>query len=210
MRSRRENGVTHSPGAIHSLGVSVRGRRSVRPVRDGNRLEPRVRADRPQQVADVVPHGLGAEVQLLGDLPRRPSAFQQLQHFGLARGEVELRMRVRFLEDVRDLPEHADDVLSVEDRHGRYLDANAAAFAVDDHRGRVGGRSPTDDLPHEQFASPPRVLGCYDRRELSADDVTDNPTSRRIDPPHDAVCVNQVTRHIDVLERFLEIQRVQR
>ena len=47
------------------------GRRNlVRPVRDGDRLQPRVGAGCAQHVPDVVAHGLRAQVQLLGDLRR--------------------------------------------------------------------------------------------------------------------------------------------
>ena len=61
-------------------------------------------------------------------------------------------MLVRFLDDVRDLAEHADDVLAVVDRHGCDLDADPTTLAVDDHRGRIGRRRSPDDLPREELA----------------------------------------------------------
>ena len=59
---RLETAVDVRPFHVEIPDEQVRGRRSVGAVRDGNRLEPRMRPHRPQQVADVVPHGFGAEV----------------------------------------------------------------------------------------------------------------------------------------------------
>ena len=50
---------------------------------DRDRLEPRVDAERAQQVANVVPYGLSAQVELLRDLRRRPSLLEQAQDLGL-------------------------------------------------------------------------------------------------------------------------------
>jgi hypothetical protein len=51
-------------------------RRSVRPVCNRDRLESRVCADRFHDVANVVAHRLGAQVELLGDLGRRPTPLE--------------------------------------------------------------------------------------------------------------------------------------
>jgi hypothetical protein len=60
-----------------------------------DRLEPRVHAQVLEQATDVVPDGLDAEVQLVGDLLRRPAPLEQREHLGLPRGEMELRVLVR-------------------------------------------------------------------------------------------------------------------
>jgi hypothetical protein len=120
-------------------------------------------------------------MQLLGDLLRRAPAFEELEHLGLARREIEVWMRMRFLDHVRHLPENPDDVLSVEDRYRRDLDAHAISLAVDDRDAGVRRRRPADDLSGEELTSSPRVLGRDDRSELAPGDVTDDPASRRID-----------------------------
>src|SRR5262249_18933169 len=111
-------------------------------------------------------------MQLAGDLLGRPPWFGAVEHFGLARGELEVWMGMRFLDHVRDLPEDPDDVLAVEDRHGGDLDADTTAVAVHDHPPGVGRGRPADDLPCEELAGAARVLGCDDRREAAADGVT--------------------------------------
>src|SRR5204863_4618101 len=124
--------------------------------------------------------------------------------------ELEVRMRVRFLDDVRDLSEYPDHVLSVVNGHRRDLDSNTSPLGVDDRDAGIGRRRPADDLPREQLAGPPRVLGCDDRGELSARDVTDNPARRGIDPADDAIHVDPIARHVDVLEDVFEVHRGQR
>ncbi len=70
-------------------------------------------AEGAEQVPDVVADRLGAQMELVGYLARRPAALEQLQHLVLPRREVELRMGVRLLDEIRDLAEDADDVLPV-------------------------------------------------------------------------------------------------
>ena len=53
-------------------------------------------------------------------------------------------MRERCLDEVGDLSEHADDVLTATQGHGADLDRHAAAVRVDEREARVGdGSVPT-------------------------------------------------------------------
>ena len=89
----------------------------MRLVRDRDGLESRVGSDRAKQVADVIAHGLGTELELVGDLPRRAAALEELEDLRLTRCQVELGMFVGLLDDVRDLPEDPNDVVTVDERH---------------------------------------------------------------------------------------------
>ena len=63
---------------------------------DRDSLEPRVRVERSQDVADVVPDGLGAEVERTGDLLGRAAVLQKLQHLGLPRRKAWVGRQRRF------------------------------------------------------------------------------------------------------------------
>ena len=76
--------------------------------RDG--FEPGVDAERPQQVANMIPHCLGAQVELLRDLLGRAASLEQTQNLGLAWREMRWKRIVGLLLDVRHLPEDADRV----------------------------------------------------------------------------------------------------
>src|SRR4029079_9364483 len=98
------------------------------PARHGHRLEPGVRPHRVEQVADVVADGLSAEVQILSDLRGRTPSLELAQDLGLAGSEAEIRVGLRFLDQVRHLAEDADHVVAPGQRHGADLDGDAAAL----------------------------------------------------------------------------------
>jgi hypothetical protein len=98
---------------------------------------------------DVVAHGLGAQVQLLGHLRGRLAALEELEHLTLARGQVQVRMCVRLFDHVGDLSEHADDVLAAKHRHRADLDAHPASVRVDDRDARVCDPFTADHLARE-------------------------------------------------------------
>ena len=78
--------------------------------RDG--LEPRVDAERAEQAADVVPHGLRLEVELGGDLGGRAAVLEQAEHLRLARREVRVQRRRRLVGALDDLAEDADHAIA--------------------------------------------------------------------------------------------------
>src|SRR5207247_1394965 len=79
--------------------------------RQGDRLEARVHAECSEDVADVVPHGLDAEMELGRDLVRRASLLEQPQDLGLTGRQVRMLRGWRLVDlDVDDLSEHPDHV----------------------------------------------------------------------------------------------------
>src|SRR5262245_31651850 len=54
----------------------------------GDGFESGVDAERSKETADVVPDGLGAQVELRGDLLRRAALLQEPKHLHLTRGEI--------------------------------------------------------------------------------------------------------------------------
>ena len=58
--------------------------------RQGNGLDARVDAERPEQMADVVSNRLEAQVKLAGDLVGRVAPLEETEHLGLPRGEVRM------------------------------------------------------------------------------------------------------------------------
>jgi hypothetical protein len=63
-------------------------------------LEPRVSSDGAEQVPNVVADRLGAQLKLLGDLPRRATALEKFEDFRLPRCELKVRMYVKLLDEV--------------------------------------------------------------------------------------------------------------
>jgi hypothetical protein len=51
-------------------------------------------------MADVIANRLSAQMQLFGDLPCRTAALEEPKHLRLFRREVQLRVCVRFLDQV--------------------------------------------------------------------------------------------------------------
>jgi len=99
-----------------------------------NSLQPRVDAERAQQVAHVIPYGLLAQMQLFGNLRGRPPVFQQVQHLGLTRSQV--RVPVGPIGDslpVRHLAEDTDDVTAPHEAHGADFAFESRALGVDEH-----------------------------------------------------------------------------
>ena len=98
---------------------------------DGDRLEAGVDVERPEHRADVVAHGLDAEVELLGDLLGRATVFEEPQHLRLARRQVRVRGRHDLLLDVDQLSEHADDAMPLVEAHGAHFDRDAVAVLLE-------------------------------------------------------------------------------
>ena len=94
-------------------------------------------------------------------------------------------MCMRRLDEVRDLPEDADDVLAAQQRHRTDLDLDPLAAGVDEREAGVGDRRRPDDLAGEVLPRAPRVLRCDDGGELSPLDIADDPLRGRVDPADD-------------------------
>jgi len=170
-------------------------------VSEGDGLEPRVRPDGLEQMADVVPDGLSAQVEFLRDLRRRAPALEQAKDFGLAWREVELRVRLRFLDQVGDLTEDAHDAIAAGERDGTDLDRHPLTLVADEHYRAVRRISAAKQLAREHLAGASVFLGSDDRRELTPFDVPDETTGGAVHPADHARRVDQVARDIDVLER---------
>ena len=65
-----------------------------------------------------------------------------------------LGMRVRLLQHVGDLPEHADDVVTAPKGHRADLHREVCALGVDNHQGCVGDLAVADDLARETSPQP--------------------------------------------------------
>jgi hypothetical protein len=72
----------------------------MRAMCDRDRLQPRVSPDGAQEESYVVAHRFRAELQLFGNLACRTAAFEKLEHLRLPWREVQVRMRVRLLDQV--------------------------------------------------------------------------------------------------------------
>ena len=121
-------------------------------------------------------------------------------------------MRVRLLQHVRDLAEHADHVLALPQGHRADLHPDSTAVGVhDDHR-RVGHLCIAEDLAGEQFPGAAGVLGCDDRRELAADLIADHLSGGLVHPADDSGPVDHVARHVHVLQHTFDVgsHRLQR
>jgi len=104
--------------------------------RDG--LEPCVDAERSQQVANVIPHRLGTQVQLLRDLLGRAAPLEQTQNLGLAWREMRRKRIVGLLFNVGDLSEDADEPMPVHQYAGADVDLDATTVSIDEDHLRIG------------------------------------------------------------------------
>jgi hypothetical protein len=157
----------------------------------------------------VVADGLGAEVQLLCDLPRRASSLEQPQHLALARGQLQVGMLVRLLHDLRDLLEDADHVLTVDERHRAHLDRDSVALKTEYDNAGVGYPRRADDLPREQLACAECLLRRDDGRELPPAHVPDEVPAGRVHPADHTGRVDDVARHVHMLEHVVELHRLE-
>src|SRR6202795_1624074 len=181
------------------------GRDEVLPPPHRDRLEPGVDVERLQDVADVVPHSLGAEVKLAGDLFGRAALLQEAQHLGLPRRQVRVGRRRRLvLLDVQDLSEDADHPPAALERNRADLDGQPFAIRVDDHHLVVRAGPRADEVPGEDLPRPARFLGRHDGGELAAANVSDALPRGRIQPADDPVGIDHVGGYADPLNGVLD------
>jgi hypothetical protein len=85
----------------------------------------------------MVPHRLGAQLELLGDLMGRMPVLEVVKHFGLTRRQRGVGGgRVDRL--VQNLAEDADHTVAAHERHRAHIDRHALAMRVDEHDLGVG------------------------------------------------------------------------
>ena len=97
-----------------------------------DRLEPRVHAERSQEMPDVVSHRLLAEMELTCDLRRRTAVLEQTENLRLTRREMRMRHRARLFRPLRDLTEHTDNPVATPQLDGADLDVEPIAIDVDE------------------------------------------------------------------------------
>jgi hypothetical protein len=172
--------------------------------RDG--FEPRMHAESPQQVADVVPDGFRAQMELLRDLAGGVTFLEEAQDFRLAGCQMrrEVLVCVLFL-DIGQLSEHADETVALHQGHGADVDADTAAVRAEKNDMRIRHLLGAGDLPREMLARSAGVLRRYDRRELPAADVADEAARCRIDPADDTRRVDDVARNADTLKCSFDV-----
>ena len=170
----------------------------------GDGFESSVDAEGLQETADVVPDGLGAQVELGGDLLRRVALLQKTKHLDLTGGEMRVWRRGRVVGASLEQPEDADHPFTILQRHRADLHGHPRAGGRHEDAGRVCGLRAVH-LPGEQLAGALPVLGRDDGGELAAANVADKPLGRRIDPPDDSRCVEDVARDADAVQRLLDV-----
>jgi hypothetical protein len=175
------------------------------PDRDG--FETRVGIERPQEVADVVPHRLGADVELMRDLLGRAAMPEQTQHLGLPARQARMgRRRWIVLFQVFDLAEDADHMaIAATERNRADLDGHPLAVRVDQHDLVVRAGWWSDKVPGEDLPRTARFLGRDDRGELAATHVSHDLARRWIQPADDPVPVDHVSRDADPGDGVLDI-----
>ena len=173
---------------------------------DRDRFEPGMHAECPQQVADVVSDGFRAQVELLRDLAGRETLLEETEDLGLARCQMRRENLVRvLLLDIDQLPEHADETVSLHQGHGADLDVDTAAVRAEENDLRVRHLLGAGDLAREVLTRSAGVLRRYDRRELPAPDVAEETARCRVEPADDTRRVDDVTWNADTLERILDV-----
>ena len=101
-------------------------------ARDRNGLQPCMDPERSQQVANMISHGLRAQVKLLRDLLGRAAALEEPQDLGLAWGEMRRHRIVGLLFDICNLSEDADQTMPLHQRTGADVDLHAIAVWVEE------------------------------------------------------------------------------
>jgi hypothetical protein len=90
-----------------------------------------------------------------------------------------------------------------------HFDGHTTTVAVEHDDLGIGDRLVGDDLPCERLARAASLLWDNDRAELAAENVADEALAGRIHPADHAMCVDDVARDVDALERVLDPHRFQ-
>ena len=174
------------------------------PDRDG--LDARAGVERPQEVADVVPHGLDAELELTRYLLGRVATLEEAQHLSLPWRQVRMRWRRRLgLFDILDLAEDADHVPTAAKWNRAELDGHSLAIRVEEHALVVRAVWWSEKVPGEDTPSPQRFLGCDDGCKLAAANVAHELHRGRVQPADDPVLVDQVGGDTDAADGVFDI-----
>lgn len=144
--------------------------------------------ERSEEVADVVPHGLDAEVELTHYLLGRVAKLEETQHLSLPWRQVRMRWRRRLaLFDILDLAEDADHVPAAAKWNRADLDGHSLAIRVEEHALVVRAVRGSDKVPGEDLPRSARFLWCDDGRELAAANVSHELLRGRVQPADDPV-----------------------
>ena len=122
----------------------------------------------------------------------------------LTRGQLRMGRHLGGLV-LEQLPEDADHPAALDERYRTDLDRVPVAGGVDQDGFRFGRKLRAGDLAEERLARAARVLGRHHRGELAAAHVTDEPPGGRVHPADDAGGVDRVARHVDVVQRALDV-----
>jgi hypothetical protein len=173
---------------------------------DRDRLEARMDVECFQDVADVVPHGLDAEVELLRDLIGRVTLFQQSQDLGLAWRQARMRRRRRgILFNLLDLAEDADHVAPALKRHATHLHRYALSVGRQEDGSIVRAPRRAHEVTGEDLAPTASFLGRKDGGHLAASHVAHDPLCGPINPADDPMAVDHIGGDTDPLDRVFEL-----
>jgi hypothetical protein len=165
-----------------------------------------MRTERPQDVPDVVANRLLAEMELGGDLFRRPALTEQLKDLVLAWRQPRVRRKGRArLARQRD-PEDRVTTISALDRDRADLDSPATAGTRDDVDLVVGHPGAAEHafelMPRERH-----VFGGDDGEEVTPAQIAEQFGRLVIQPGDDTFSIGDRARHRDVLERPRQLDR---
>jgi hypothetical protein len=102
-------------------------------------------------------------------------------------------------------PEDADHPFTAHEPHRADLHRHARAGGRNQGAARICGRGGAEQLPREQLACAPAVLGRDDGREPATANVADKPLGCRIDPADDSRRVEDVARDADAAQSLLDV-----
>jgi hypothetical protein len=166
-----------------------------------NGFEARVSAKCAEYAPDVVPHRLGAEVQLGGDLVGRVPALEEPQDLGLARRQARMwRQRNLILLDLFHLPEDADNLVSARERHATHLHRESLSIRPQEDAAVIRPFRWPHEVAEEEFTTATSFLRCQDGGHLASNRVTYEPLRGGIQPPDDPLSVDHIGRDPNALK----------
>ena len=155
---------------------------------------------------DVVPHRLGAEVQLGCDLVGGVPSLEEPQYLGLTRRQARMwRQRNLILLDLFHLPEDADDLVSTRERHPAHLHREPLSIWPHEDASVIRPFRWPHEVADEEFTTATPFLRCQDRGHLASNRVTYEPLRGGIQPPDDPVSVDHIGRNPNVMKGAFHI-----
>jgi hypothetical protein len=174
-------------------------------ARDCNGLEPRVHAERLQDVTDMIPDRLDAQVQLASDLRGRASLLEQTQDLALSRCQMWMWSGRRLILDIFELAEDPDRVTATREWNSAELDRDAVAVGGQENTAIVGSFSRAGEIPDEDLVAAASLLRGEHGRHVTPTDVAHDAFRGRVDPADDSGAIDDVGRDADAPERLLYV-----